>query len=146
MKQKGSSGLDGWTALEIKALAQYFPEVFAELISLLSATTAGTVKGQAAAEAVADNFVIRVPGIPKRGSDDARPIAVCSVISRMWCKHLYARWFPEMPEGQWAGVTAESVTTATLDWKAFMARLGAELDLSKAFDSVDLELAEAALR
>jgi hypothetical protein len=146
MKQKGAAGLDGWAPAEIRALARYFPTVFAELVSLLSATTKGTTTGSESAAVIAENFVIRVPGIPKRGSDEARPIAVCSVLSRMWCKHLFSAWFPPMPDGQWAGVAGQSVTTATLDWKDFHSKLGAELDLSKAFDSVSLEVAVAALR
>ena len=86
----------------------------------------------------------RVVGIPKRGSDDGRPIAIGSVIIRAWHR-ANLDLLPEQHREQWCGRKGTGVVQATLDWLEAAGELGSELDLAKAFDSVCVEVAIAAL-
>ena len=142
---KGAAGLDGWEAKELKALASHAPWLLREIYDILVEVTrcAGAEKGlhESLQHAL---YAWRIVGIPKRGSDDSRPIAVGAVLMRAWHKALLPD-LPEVPAGQWCGKTGVGVIQATADWIAADGESGAELDLAKAFDSVDPEVAATAL-
>ena len=81
-------------------------------------------------------FSWKLVGIPKRASDESRPIAVSSIILRCWNKAVL-KVLPPLPADQWAGRKETSVAHATADWLAHPGQCGAEIDLQKAFDSVN---------
>ena len=84
----------------------------------------------------------RVVGIPKRGSDDSRPICIASVIARAWHSLVFAH-LPPAVDGQFA---EKGVVRGTAVWAAAVGNAGAEIDLAKAYDSVNLGAAAEALR
>ena len=93
-------------------------------------------------------------GIPKRNSNESRPIAVASVFVRLWHR-VFLGHLPQSPDQQWS---EEGVVAATASWLAndnhplsgapqtLPDRAGAEIDMAKAYDSVKLSAAEQALR
>ena len=113
-----------------------------ELVQLLNACLSEPNPDQL--RLLRDNvFAWKIIGTPKKGDDGTRPIAITSALIRAFNRALLARC-PPAPEGQLCGVTGGSVVTATLKWLDVPACRGAEMDLRKAFDSVDLHLADAA--
>ena len=84
-------------------------------------------------------------GIPKRTSLDSRPISVASVLVRAWHKALLSL-FPEQPQSQWAGRRGVSCLHAIAAFLATPKTGVAELDLSKAFDTVDHSVADIAMQ
>lgn len=139
----GAAGLDGWSHEELKALAEHAPWVFVDLYALLVDTTSAAEEGLP--EYVHQLlYSWRVVGIPKHGSDDSRPIAVGSCIIRAWHRALLEQLLG-MPEGQWCGRQGSGVVEATANWLASPGDAGAELDLAKAFDTIDPSVAAAAL-
>lgn len=141
---RGAGGLDGWESGELRALNTEAPFVVDELHGLLLALT------QAAADPAVDldSFSIfwwRVVGIPKRGSDASRPIAIGSVALRAWHRALLPM-LPEVEPPQFGGRAGHSAASATVDWLSAPGAAGAEVDLEKAFDSVQHPAAAAALR
>ena len=142
---KGAAGLDGWEAQELKALCKQAPWLVKEIFEILVEVTrlAGSAETLPASVQLA-LYAWRIVGIPKRGSDDSRPIAVGAVLMRAWHKTLLPD-MPEVPEGQWCGKKNIGVVQATADWIAAGGDNGAELDLAKAFDSVDPDVAATAL-
>ena len=86
----------------------------------------------------------RIVGIPKKGSDDGRPIAIGSILVRVWHK-CHLDQIPAQYPDQWCGQKGIGVAQATLDWLSAPGELGEELDLAKAFDSVCVDVAIAAL-
>lgn len=139
----GAAGFDGWERRELVALAEHAPWVVRELHALLVLTTLSAEAGLPG-EVVSSLYAWRVVGIPKRGTDEARPIAVGSCIIRAWHRALLPQ-LPGPPPGQWCGRKGESVVTAVADWLHAPGAEGAELDLEKAFDAVDQRVAAAAL-
>ena len=51
-------------------------------------------------------------------------------------------WLPEVPEGQWS---EDGVVPGTLDWLAAAGQAGGDVDLAKAFDTIDHEATAATL-
>ena len=91
----------------------------------------------------------RVVGVPKRQSPDGasqgfRPIAVGSVLLRACDKVLTAAMPVRDPRQRARSGT--SAMLATAEWLASGCTAGAEVDLAKAFDTIDHEVAVAALQ
>ena len=147
-KATGSAGLDGWDASEVKALAKYAPFICEGACTFFTALTWKAPEG-GIKDILRRIYAWRIVGIPKRGSDDSRPIAVASVWVRVWHR-LLLNSLPDPPEGQWS---EKGVVAATASWLQtdpetgqWPGEAGAEVDLAKAYDSVRLTAAEAALR
>ena len=141
---KGSAGFDGWSAKELAGLSLFCPWLISELVQLFNACMMlqssdkellSNLRGQV--------FAWKVVGIPKRGEEATRPIAVTSALVRAFNKALLARC-PDAPDGQLCGLKDATVASATLKWLDEPACRGAEMDLRKAFDSVDLQVADFA--
>ena len=140
---KGSAGLDGWHSQELRALAKFAPWLCEELYNLWVATTNAASSGQH--EDLLDHlYSWRVVGIPKKHSNDSRPIAVGSCLVRAWHRTL-TKQLPATPTEQWCGKQGLSATQATAHWWQSAGTAGAEMDLAKAFDSVAIQVADAAL-
>jgi hypothetical protein len=140
---RGAAGLDGWHRDELVAFADHAPWVISELFSLLVRTT-WTASMGLPQDLRSSLYAWRIVGIPKRGSDEARPIAIASVMVRAWHRALLPQ-LPSVPDGQWCGRRGCGVIDATAHWLAAPGTDGAELDLAKAFDTVNLGVAGAAL-
>lgn len=75
-------------------------------------------------------------GVPKRSSDEACPISVGSVWTRAWsCATLPC--FPLPFGSQWHGRKDASIAAAFADWWGREKDAVLELDIYKAFDTVD---------
>jgi hypothetical protein len=140
---RGAAGLDGWQCAELHALSAHCPWLISELHALLLRTTVAA-EDSLPEQLTNSLFAVRVVGIPKRASDESRPIAVGSCVTRAWSRALLPQ-LPSAPDGQWCGRAGCGVVTATVDWAAADGCAGAEVDLRKAFDSVNLPAATAAL-
>ena len=142
---KGSPGLDGWTSAEFRFLARSCPWLLRKLFDILRCIVLKS-------DSIDSNqcpsifllFTWKLVGIPKRASDESRPIAVSSILLRCWNKAML-KILPPLPDDQWAGRKETSVAHATADWLAHPGQCGAEIDLQKAFDSVNWGVARAAL-
>ena len=78
-------------------------------------------------------FAWRLAAIPKRNSEDSRPVAVGSILLRSFSKVVLSL-LPCPSSGQWGGRAGVSVTHATLNWLVeHPGSVGVELDISKAF-------------
>ncbi len=109
--QGGAAGLDGWEASELRGLLTWAPWAIGELHGLLVRTTEAAAAGGIPA-AVRDRLhAWRIVGIPKRLSEQLRPIAVGSCITRAWHRTLAGP-----PLGQWCGRKGVSVVAATASW------------------------------
>ena len=140
----GSPGLDGWTASEVKWLLAYCPQLIRELYDLLLASLQSPETIPRDDPAWRTFFSWRLAAVPKRDSEDMRPIAVGSILLRAF-QRVVLSLLPDLPEGQWGGRKHVSVVHAVLNWWAHPGSQGAELDLSKAFDTVQWPAAAAAL-
>mmetsp|Transcript_79638 Transcript_79638/g.258085 ORF Transcript_79638/g.258085 Transcript_79638/m.258085 type:complete len:878 (-) Transcript_79638:151-2784(-) len=140
---RGSGGLDGWEAAELQALCSGAPLLIDELQALFGATVAAASDPDSCIEQLRI-FWWRVVGIPKRNSTAARPIAVGSVALRAWHRALLPV-LPALEHPQFGGRPGVSAVHATVDWLAAPSAAGAEIDLEKAFDSVNHDAAAAAL-
>lgn len=140
---KGSGGLDGWEAEELRTMCREAPFLIAELHALFLDLVAAASDAAADVEALTI-FWWRVVGIPKRSSSSARPIAVGSVALRVWHRALLPA-MPEVEAPQFGGRPGHAAASATVDWLAAPGRAGAEVDLEKAFDTVQHSAAAAAL-
>ena len=111
----GAAGLDGWEASELRGLLTWAPWAIGELHGLLVRTTEAAAAGGIPA-AVRDRLhAWRIVGIPKRLSEQLRPIAVGSCITRAWHRTLVPV-LPGPPLGQWCGRKGVSVVAATASW------------------------------
>lgn len=79
-------------------------------------------------------------GIPKRKSEQPRPIAIGLVLMRAWHRALLEVVQVDEGADQWCGKEGRSVVSATANWAQAEGNIGAELDLSKAFDCVGRSL------
>ena len=86
----------------------------------------------------------KLAAVPKRQTDEYRPIAVGSMILRAWLKAIL-HLLPGLPDRQFGGRSGCSVSQAIGDWLAHHGTVGAEIDLAKAFDNVSWDVAAAAL-
>ena len=100
----------------MSALAKQAKWLLAELLEVLTRSAEAAVGGLTV-DARDQQYAWRVVGIPKRGSEDGRPIAVGSVVVPAWHRVLI-RQMPELPEGQWCGRRGVSVVQAKADWLA----------------------------
>ena len=139
---KGSAGWDGWTSHETQTIAKHFPQATEELVQLWIDTTQAAPFAHANSgddptiAAVYDAIHrTRTVGIPK-GDNDTRPISIASTLVRCWHRALLQK-LPHLPDDQWAGQPGVSVATATSHWLLANKACGAELDLSRAFDTID---------
>ncbi|CAE7481336.1 NRT2.5 [Symbiodinium sp. KB8] len=139
----GGAGFDGWTAKELKGLGVSCPSLWDDLVCILNDCVA--LAAQGACVQCQDQFSWRVVGIPKRCEAAVRPIAIASAIIRAYNRALLPQ-FPSMPADQYCGAPGRTAATATVAWLATKAYRGAELDLRKAFDSVDHVVASSAAR
>ena len=138
----GGAGFDGWTAKELRGLCTSCAWLVDDLVSLFNETLQH--QSPEVLQACRDSvFAWRVVGIPKRTEAATRPIAVASSLVRAFNRAILKRC-PEPPEGQQCGVSGQSAVTATLQWLAVRAQRGAELDLRRAFDTIDHRLAGCA--
>ena len=133
----GSAGFDGWEACELKALPNHLPELCTELYQLWCDTT----RSEASAFVQAASSWKTV-GLPKRGWVSAHIHRLLSLERLASGDPLIP--FPCAPQGQWA-CKGGSVLAATAAFLTTPASAVAEIDLAKAFDSVDHSVAEAAL-
>ena len=133
------------TATELAGLSAACPWLVSELTMLFNACLQHDVDARELQMLRDHTFAWKVVGIPKRGEEATRPIAVTSALVRAFNKSLLARC-PPAPEGQLCGVPGATVVSATLKWLDVQACRGAEMDLRKAFDSVNLKLANAAAK
>ena len=92
---KGAAGLDGWTPGEIRALIDHAPWLIAELHGLFVRTTEAASEGLPSSVQRAV-YSWRIVGIPKRGTDDSRPIAIASCLVRAWHRALMTQ-LPDVP-------------------------------------------------
>ncbi len=90
-------------------------------------------------------MVWRLAGIPNWGTDDARPVAVGSVICRAWHRTLL-RWALPLPDRHVGGQPGSSVPLSCASWFHAPVDAGSESDMRKAFDSVDHLVARAAVQ
>ena len=74
---KGAAGFDGWEADEAVAMTRHAPWLVEELLAIFARITREAPHGLPR-ELVEELFTWRYVGIPKRGSDDSRPIAIAS--------------------------------------------------------------------
>jgi len=139
----GSAGLDGWSSTEGRILELLAPWLVEEVYGLW-VETASTPDDDIPQELKLMLWGWRVAGIPKPATDESRPISVGSIWLRAWHRALLEA-FPEPPRDQWCGRKGCGVITATADFLARKGRAGAELDLSKAFDTLDHRLLAEAL-
>jgi hypothetical protein len=95
---RDAAGLDGWKREELTALRQQTPWLASELYRLLVRTTEEAAGGLPS-RVLEQLYAWRIVGIPKRKSDEARPIAIASCIARAWHKALLPL-LPSAPEGQ----------------------------------------------
>ncbi len=77
----------------------------------------------------------------KRGSPDARPICVASILVRCWHRSL----LPDMPQPHPQACGEKGVVKSCGDWTATEGTCGMEVDLTKAFDNVSHQAAWRAL-
>ena len=147
---KGALGLDGWTTTEVRFLTVACPwlvrRLFTILCSLVSCAgnlTQADVTGDSYS-ALQSFFTWRLAAVPKRDSEDSRPVAVGSVLLRAFHKVLL-QFLPLVPDGQWGGRKGVGVVHATISWLSHPGTVGTELDLSKAFDLVHWDVAKTAL-
>ncbi len=82
--------------------------------------------------------------MPKRNSEDSRPVGVGSILLRSF-NSIVLNLLPCPPSGQWGGRIGVSDTHATVDWLDHPGSVGAGLDLSKAFDLIDWNVANVSL-
>jgi hypothetical protein len=140
-QSSGAPGFDGWSSEEIRAAAEHVPWLLRPVYDVLQKRMRYDAERPSF-----DNYAVqRVVGIPKRQSDEMRPISVASVLLRCWHKVL-AKQLPEASRDQYCGRRGMTVTKATHEWARQPGRCGCELDLAKAFDSIDHQVAKAALR
>ena len=142
----GAAGLDGWRSTEMHGLCKYAPWAIEALHARMMLLI------QRRAEAADDEPLtaeeellcsLRVVGIPKWGSEEARPIAIGNVMWRALSRALLPAWGACAQE-QWCGRKCTTVSEATCHWAAAPGVAGAETDLAKAFDSVSGHTARAA--
>ena len=138
----GSAGFDGWDSHEARLLAALAPSLMHEIWLLWCETTQlGT---DIPSELRDFLWTLRVAGVPKGEGLESRPISVASIWARSWHKSLLL-CFPPVPEAQWCCRTGAGVVQGTADWLARPCRAGMELDLSKAFDTLNHEVLRVAL-
>jgi hypothetical protein len=143
---RGAGGFDGWMPNELQGLLANAVDLMKVLYDILVHAVEGAAGIE---EAELEGFYVamaalRVVGIPKKGTEERRPIAVASVLHRAWQKTLLPTLgTPSL--GQFAGRAGHSAVTATASWWAGPGTAGAEIDLRKAFDSVRLCVAFEAL-
>ena len=136
----GAAGLDGWEVAELQGLSEHCPDLIRELWAILAATVEGGA-GPWPDERLRAFGALRVVGIPKRGSDDARPIAIGPVWMRAWGRCL----IDALPPAPAEAFGERGAVASVADWAAAPGNAGAEVDLSRAYDSVDHGVAGAAL-
>lgn len=146
----GGAGLDGWASNEAKLILTLGEFLIDESYDLWI-RTCGEHGSDDEAEANDPKGYLstmlwgwRVAGIPKAGSAASRPISVASVWLRCWHRAMY-RSFPAMPTAQWCGKRSVGVVDATADFLATLGDAGMEVDLSKAFDTLDYGLLDDAM-
>ena len=151
LQAKGGPGWDGWTAHEVQTIGRHMPRATEELHQLwLDTTTAAPLADANHADAPTiaylydDLYRTRTVGLPKTDTD-SRPISIFSGLVRCWHRALL-KLLPQPPPDQWAGKPGISVATATAHWLATDKTHGAELDLSRAFDTISHEVANFALQ
>ena len=83
-------------------------------------------------------------GLPKGADDVARPLPVASLLVRTWHSAICDD-FPEPPASQYCCRRCMSVVRATATWLSTKPKAGAELDLSKAFDTLEHPMVETAM-
>ena len=138
----GSAGFDGWDSHEARLLAALAPGLMREIWLLWCETTQ---LGENIGDELRDFlWTLRVAGVPKGEGLESRPISVASIWARSWHKSLLL-CFPPVPEAQWCCRTGAGVVQGTADWLARPSRAGMELDLSKAFDTLNHEVLRVAL-
>jgi hypothetical protein len=143
---RGSAGVDGWTASEIKTISVVFNFLYEELVSFLYDLT---FADSASTDATFINvthllYTLRVCCLPKK--DTIRPISVGSIIVRAWHRALLTCCFPPCSDAsQLGGRKGNSVVTAVADWLATDLDCGAELDQASCFDSICQATAAQAL-
>ena len=150
-KTHGAAGFDGWGSRELHLIKEILPFIIQELYDLWVLTTSYLVKTRQLRadpermELLRCLFSWRVTGIPKKGENESRPIGVARVPVRAWLSAL-ACALPTVDEHQWACRQGTSVVHAIADWLAETADddAGAEMDLSKAYDNVDHQVASIA--
>ena len=123
-------------------MAEYMPWLVEDLLKILTDAAVQTAAGTIPREWAEAFYVWRVVGIPKRGSDDSRPIGVASILTRAW-HSLFFKELPDPAPEQWS---EKGVVRATAHWASTEGSDGAELDLAKAYDSIPHDAAAEALR
>lgn len=127
LQATGGAGFDGWTAAEFRWAARNAEWLVGELRAVLVDATQ-----EQRGEVVNRLATWRYVGIPKR-TGGFRPIAVASVIHRVWQK-LLSRALPPLSERQQCGRRGVSAVTAAASWMEHGGAGGVEYDLQKAFD------------
>ena len=130
--------LDSQTASDLKGLAIACPWLIVELAEVMHGCM--LVQGEAAIVSCQDRFFSwRVVRIPKYCEAAVRPIAIARAVVGSWNRALLAQ-FPPPPEGQyWLSWPQRCVCNSCM--VACPGVRGAELDLRKAFDSVQHDVA-----
>lgn len=140
LRSAGAAGVDGWASEEAVALATFAPALVNELHALLVRTMTATTQGMSPGlQAMVAPW--RVVGVPKRDPTEARPIAIASVFLRAWHRSL-ADSLPALNPRQWSEA---GVARAFVDWMSYQGAAGAEIDLAKAFDMIQHDVAQNAL-
>jgi hypothetical protein len=142
---EGSPGFDAVMAEELRSMLRHADWIIVELWQLWVLTSREAAAKRVPRAVVMLLYKWRVVGIPKRNSEDARPIAIASCIVRCWHSALNQQ-LPEPPNEQWCGKKASGVVEACADWMRLPSDAGSEQDLAKAFDLVEPEVAETSLR
>ena len=142
----GAAGQDGWTATELRLLLDGAPGLVAEAHALWTATSRGA---GGLPEGLRDViWTWRTVGLCKDAEGlTARPISIAGIWTRAWHRALMEA-LPEVVPTQYCCRHGVSSVTAVADWLRAIsdgARAGAELDLSKAFDSLSFGVIRAAL-
>ena len=150
-KSRGAAGLDGWSAMEVKALFRNLPWLKQEIYSLWCDTTRelsekaseeGSCLGQELEDLL---FSWRTVGIPKK-DDSSRPIGFVSYLVRVWLSAC-AESLPQPYWSQWAGRKQTTVVQAVAHWLSVCSELcvGGEFDLSKAYDLLNHRVVQSGL-
>ena len=142
LQATGAAGLDGWTHDESRIIALKLPWLCKEAHGLLCETSNVSTLPTDLEQLL---WSWRTVGIPKRKTDEARPIAVGCFVARAWSRCCLSA-YPANLDDQWCGRSGSTVMMAIADWLQRPAIAGKEEDLTKAFDLLSHDLIEAVLR
>ena len=153
-RASGVGGLDGWEPEEFQSL-KYLPPFVEWLFDLLTETSKVVHRfiecnDHDAAVAVrelwtAGFWASKTIAMPKGSAFESRPLSISSHITRAWHRAILAK-MPPMEAWQMAGQPGVSVSNAVGAFLVEAPCAGVEMDLSKAYDTLDHRLVSVALK